>query len=296
MKNKIYIVLASLLVLLNACEDVVDINLGDQDVNMIAVEAKITTKENPYVFLYKTQRVSFAEPFPGISDAVVTISDNSVPAKTIQLVESDNTPGLYFPNENEEYFGEPGKEYTITISTNGTIISATEALYEVVPIDSIQVHSSLRGDHRFLGVFTYGNETPGLGDYYKWDVYVNDSLISGAEYLVIASDELVDGNYINGFEIFTDFHDPNKPSERLIKLGDTVQVKQTSISEFAYYYYYQMFNQSQSGGMFSVPPANIKSNFTASDESTVVGLFTTHDVSQSNVIIIDETIENQLEK
>jgi hypothetical protein len=284
------------MVVLNACEDVVDINLDDQDVNMIAVEAKITTKENPYLFLYKTQRVSFAEPFPGISDAVVTISDNSVPAKTIQLVESDDTPGLYSPDENEEYLGEPGKEYTVTISTNGTIISATEALYEVVPIDSIQVHSSLRGDHRFLGVFTYGNETPGLGDYYKWDVYVNDSLISGAEYLVIASDELVDGNYIRGFEIFTDFHDPNKPEERLLKLGDKVQVKQTSISEFAYYYYYQMFNQSQSGGMFSVPPANIKSNFTASDGSTVVGLFTTHDISQSNVIIIDETIENQLEE
>lgn len=296
MKNKIYIVLASLLVLLNACEDVVDINLDEQDVNMIAVEAKITTKENPRVFLYKTQRVSFAEPFPGISDAVVTISDNSVPAKTIQLVESDDKPGLYFPAENEEYLGEPGKEYTVTISTNGTIISATEVLYEVVPIDSIQVHSSLRGEHRFLGVFTYGNETLGLGDYYKWDIYVNDSLISGAEYLVIASDELVDGNYIKGFEIFTDFHDPNKPEERLLKLGDKVQVKQTSISEFAYYYYYQMFNQSQSGGMFSVPPANIKSNFTASDGSTVVGLFTTHDVSQSNVVIIDETIENQLKK
>lgn len=296
MKNKIYIVLASLLVLLNACEDVVDINLDEQDVNMIAVEAKITTKENPHVFLYKTQRVSFAEPFPGISDAVVTISDNSVPAKTIQLVESDDKPGLYLPAENEEYLGEPGKEYTVTISTNGTIISATETLYEVVPIDSIQVHSSLRGEHRFLGVFTYGNETPGLGDYYKWDIYVNDSLISGAEYLVIASDELVDGNYIRGLEIFTDFHDINKPSERLLKLGDKVQVKQTSISEFAYYYYYQMLNQSQSGGMFSVPPANIKSNFTASDGSTVVGLFTTHDISQSNTIIIDETIENQLKK
>ena len=296
MKNKIYIVLASLLVLLNACEDVVDINLDEQDVNMIAVEAKITTKENPRVFLYKTQRVSFAEPFPGISDAVVTISDNSVPAKTIQLVESDDKPGLYFPAENEEYLGEPGKEYTVTISTNGTIISATEALHEVVPVDSIQVHSSLRGEHRFLGVFTYGNETPGLGDYYKWDIYVNDSLINGAEYLVIASDELVDGNYIKGFEIFTDFHDTNKPSERLLKLGDKVQVKQTSISEFVYYYYYQMFNQSQSGGMFSVPPANIKSNFTASDGSTVVGLFTTHDVSTSNVVIIDDAIENQLKK
>jgi hypothetical protein len=55
-----------------------------------------------------------------------------------------------------------------------------------------------------------------------------------------------------------------------------------------------MFNQSQSGGMFSVPPANIESNFTASDGSTVVGLFSAHDVSDSNKIIIDDTIESQL--
>lgn len=294
MKNKIYIFLASILLLLNACEDVIEVKLSDEDVNMYAVEAKITTEENPYVHLYKTQVVSSDEPYQGISNAVVSISDNSTPPKTIQLVESNETPGLYVPIENEEFKGETGKEYTVTISTNGTVLTATDLLAKVEPIDSIQVHSSLRGDHRFLGVFTFGNETPGLGNYYKWDIYINNELLNGAEYLVIASDELVEGNYVNGFEIFTDFHDPNDDSERLLQLGDTVQVKQTSISEFSYYYYYQMFNQSQSGGMFSVPPANIESNFTASDGSTVVGLFSAHDVSDSNKIIIDDTIESQL--
>jgi Na+-translocating ferredoxin:NAD+ oxidoreductase RnfG subunit len=294
MKNKIYVFLASILLLLNACEDVIEVKLSDEDVNMYAVEAKITTEENPYVHLYKTQVVSSDEPYQGISNAVVSISDNSTPPKTIQLVESNETPGLYVPIENEEFKGETGKEYTVTISTNGTVLTATDLLAKVEPIDSIKVHSSLRGDHRFLGVFTFGNETPGLGNYYKWDIYINNELLNAAEYLVIASDELVEGNYVNGFEIFTDFHDPNDDSERLLQLGDTVQVKQTSISEFSYYYYYQMFNQSQSGGMFSVPPANIESNFTASDGSTVVGLFSAHDVSDSNKIIIDDTIESQL--
>jgi hypothetical protein len=294
MKNKIYIFLAFILILLNACEDVVKVRLNEEDLDIYAIEAKITTEDNPYVYVYKTQVVSSAESYKGVSNAVVTVADNSQPSQTIQLVESTEKPGMYIPENGINFLGEINKEYSVTISTNGTILTATDMLREVEPIDSIQVHSSLRGDHLFLGIFTFGNETPGLGDYYKWDIFINNELLNGLEYMVIASDDLVDGNYINGFEIFTDFHDPNKPSERLLNLGDTIQVKQTSISEFTYNYYYQMFNQSQSGGMFSVPPANIVGNFTSSDGREVLGLFTAHDVSSSNTIIIDEAIESQL--
>jgi hypothetical protein len=166
----------------------------------------------------------------------------------------------------------------------------------VEPVDSIQVHSSLRGNHRFLGIFMYGNETPGIGNYYKWDIYINNKLLGDSEYLAIASDEQVDGNYISGFEIFTDFHDLKKPENRLLNLGDTIQVKQTSISEFGWLFYYQVFEQGQTGGLFSVPPANIKGNFTSNDGRKVMGLFTAHDVSASNKVVIDENIENQLNK
>ena len=294
MKNIIYTVLILVLILLNACEEVVDVKLNEENLNIYAVEAKITTEDNPYVYLYKTQVVSSAESYEGVSNALVTVTDNSVPSNTVQLVESSNMPGLYIPEEGTVFYGEKGKEYTVSISVENAVLTATDKLNEVEPIDSIQVHSSLRGDNRFLGIFTYGNEPPGLGNYYKWDVYINNELLNGAEYLVIASDELVDGNYVEGFEIFTDFHDPNEPEDRLINLGDTIQVKQTSISEFAYNFYFQMLNQSQTGGMFSVPPANIKGNFTSNDGREILGLFTAHDVSSSNMIVIDETIESQL--
>lgn len=294
MKKQTYIVFVILLLFLNACEDIVEVNLGDETVNLYAVEAKINTRGNPFIYLFTSQHVNLDAPYTGVSNAVVTISDNSEPPKSIQLVESAETPGLYIPGKNEIYTGEINKEYTVTISTESKVLTASDILLRVEPIDSIQVHSSLRGDHRFLGVYTYGNEPPGLGNYYKWDIYINNKLLNDAEYLFVAKDELVDGNYVNGLEIFTDFHDPDDPSERLINLGDTIQVEQTSVSEFAYNYYYQMYNQSQTGGMFSVPAANIESNFTASDGSTVLGLFTAQDVSPSNVVIVDETIESQL--
>jgi hypothetical protein len=154
----------------------------------------------------------------------------------------------------------------------------------------------MRGNGMFLGIFTYGKEPKGLGNYYKWDVFVNDTLIHEADRMAVTSDEFVDGNYIAKLEVYTDFHDPNKPLDRKLNVKDTVLVKQTSISEFAYNYYLQMMNQSTTGSLFSVPPANVRSNFTSSDGKSVLGVFTATDISVSNKVVIDQNRENQLNK
>lgn len=294
---KKYIVLLLLFILVfTSCEDVIPVKMNKEDIGLFAVEAKITTRDEPFVFLSKGIPVSEDNPFPGISNALVTITDDAQAANIVTLVEDTARAGYYIVPKDKMYYGVAGRTYTVTIETQGVTLSATDKLSTVEPIDSIQVRPSLRGDNRFLGVFTYGQETPGVGNYYKWDIYVNDTLLNDAQNLAIASDELVDGNYVNSLEIFTDFHDPNDKSERKLKYMDTVYVKQTSISEFAYNFYYQMLNQSSTGFLFSVPPANIKGNFTGSNGKTVLGLFTAHDVSVSNKVIIDDKIESQLDE
>jgi hypothetical protein len=297
MKNYIYLILFAFASLLNSCQDVIDVPLREQNLNLIAVEAGITTQDEPTVFLYRTLKVNQDQDYPGISNADVTISDNAIPANQITLIEDAVKKGLYKVPENIDYLGVAGREYTLTIKTEDNTITAKELLAPVVPIDSIQVVPSMRGDKRFLGVFTYGKEPKGIGSYYKWDIYVNDTLLNKAEQMAIASDEFVDGNYISKLEIFTDFYDINKEAtDRKIKLNDTVFVKQTSISKFDYNFYFQMINQANSGSMFSVPPASIKSNFTATNGKRVLGLFTAKDVSVSNKVIIDQSIESQLDK
>jgi len=280
----------------SSCEDVIDVNLSDKELNLIAVEARITTVDQPAVFLYKTLHVDQDVAYPGISGADVSISDNENPAHKITLVELVSKKGLYIVPAGEKYPGIPGRVYTLSIVTGGVTITATEKLEPVEPIDSIQVRPSMRGDKLFLGVFTYGQESPGLGDYYKWDVYINDTLVHSTDRFAVASDEFVDGNYIPGLEIFTDFYDTKTPEDRMLNLNDVISVKQTSISEFAYNYYFQMINQNSTGSLFSVPPANIKSNFISSDQKPVLGLFIASDVSVSNRVDIDESIESQLKK
>jgi hypothetical protein len=294
-----YIIIAIALLSFASCEDVIEVDVKDQEKDLYIVEAKITTLDEPWVFVSKTLSVTVDQPYLGISNLTVTITDDAQPANGITLIEDAERKGYYTIPDSVDYFGVAGRTYTLSILTPENItLTATETLYEVVPIDSIQVTPSERGDKLFLGVFTYGNETPGLGNFYKWDIYVNGNIlkIDNAEYLAFASDELVDGNYISGLEIFTDFHDLNVKSERILNLDDTIYVKQTSTTEFAYYYYYQMGNQSTGGSMFSVPPANIPGNFTSSDGNKVVGLFTAHDISISNSVVVDKYIEAQLKK
>ena len=293
-KSIIYILAVSAFFV--SCEDVVEIKLSDKDIGLYAIEAKITTNNNPFVFISKSQLVSSDKENPGVSGAKVVITDNSTPQKSITLQESNGRKGLYIPKQETFFFGEKGREYILTITVDGVAMSATELLAPVEPIDSIQIRPSSRGDKLFLGIFTYGNEPAGLGNYYKWDIYVNKRLLFSSDYLVVASDEIVDGNYIDGLEIFTDFHDPAKPEDMIIKLGDSIQVKQTSISKFGYNYYFQMLNQGQTGGLFSVPPANIKSNFVSTDQRLVLGMLTANDVSVSNTVVIDEKLLSELRK
>ena len=114
--------------------------------------------------------------------------------------------------------------------------------------------------------------------------------------MAFANDELVDGNYIYDMEIFTDFYDDeeidedgSEISDKVLYMGDTIQVVQSSISRSAYNFYLGMQNQAFSGSPFSVPPANLPGNLNSNNDKKVLGLFSARDVSASNTVIIDST-------
>jgi len=295
MKNYIYLLLIALLGILGSCEDIINVKLNEGNLNLLGVEATITTINEPTVFFYQTLKVNQAEAYPGISGAVVVMTDDATPSNQITLVESATKKGFYQVPQNASFLGVAGREYTLTIQTPEATLIAKDKLNAVAAIDSIQIAASPRGEQRFLGIFTYGKEPQGIGNFYKWDVFINDTLVYEADRLAIMSDEFENGKYMFKNEIYTDFHDPQKPNERKLNVNDTVYVKQTSISEFAYNFYFQVINQANTGSLFSVPPANIKSNFTSSDGKPVLGLFVARDVSISNKVVITQEMDDQLQ-
>ncbi|MFV0590085.1 MAG: DUF4249 domain-containing protein [Draconibacterium sp.] len=292
--KKIYLFKTAVLSLLSvffltACEDVVEVDLNDSDIDLFAVEAYINTKpaDNVYVKIEKTLRVDQAETNPAVNNAVVEISDNETIPNTVLLEEQGNT-GVYKLPGNTVYEAVPGRTYHLTITTpDGTVITASEYLQQVEKLDETKINLSARGDYEFLAVFINSQETPGKGNYYKWDIYINNELLYESEYLAFASDELVDGNYIYDFEILTDFEDNEE--DKVFHKGDTVRVEQLSISETTYDFYVGLMNQAFSGSPFSVPPANVPGNLTSSDGKRVLGLFSARDISVGESIVINDS-------
>jgi hypothetical protein len=286
---KISILLLIFSAFLISCEDVIDVELNDENIDLFSVEAYINTKQNNSVFvkIEKTLPVTYAEQNPAVNNATVEISDTELSPNKVILVEDGNT-GIYKLPLNSSFSAVTDRTYKLTItSPEGIVISGEDYLQKVEPLDTTKINLSARGDFEFLAIFVNSQETPGLGHYYKWNIYKNEDLLYKSEQMSFVSDELVDGNYVSDFEIFTDFVEEDE--EKVFLFGDTVYVEQLSISKYAYQFYTGMLNQAFTGSPFSVPPANVPGNFTSSDGKKVLGLFTTNDISVGNKIIIDST-------
>ena len=283
------IILLFAVIALTSCEDVVNVKLDGEDIDLIAVEAYINTKaeNNVYVKLERTLAVNQTTQNPVISNAVVQLSDNAATPNTVTLEEQGNT-GIYLLPAETSYPGVTGRTYTLTITTpDGTVITGEEYLQEIETLDSVKVNLSDRGNYEYLGIYINSQETPGLGNYYKWDIYINGEFLNDGEDLAFASDELVDGNYIYDMLILLDWEDEEE--DKILHQGDTIVVEQLSISKAAYEFYWGLDDQAWAGGPFSVPPANVPSNLTSSDGKRILGLFSARDISVGNTVIIDDS-------
>ncbi|MDX1285266.1 MAG: DUF4249 family protein, partial [Draconibacterium sp.] len=215
MKNSFIYILSVVTVLssflFTSCEDVVEVELNSEDLGLVSVEAYLNTRPNDNIFVKveKTLPVDNPSINPAISNALVEISDNQATPNQVTLDEVGNS-GIYKLPTNVKYDAIPGRTYELKITTpDGVVIKASEMLQKVEKLDTVKIHLSARGNFEFLAIFINSKETSGLGNYYKWDIYKNDKHLNDIENQPFASDELVDGNYIYDFEIFTDFQNPH---------------------------------------------------------------------------------------
>lgn len=296
MKKLLY-VLGFVALVLSSCEEVIDFPLDESDIDLYVIDAKITTRDNIKVYITKSITVYDTNTNPAVSGAMVSISDDATPANVLYLTESADSAGLYSVPEGESYPGVIDRTYTLTVQIDDETFTATEKLPEVSKLDSLVIKPSLRGDKAFLAIYINTQEPEGESpDYYKWNFYVDGVFYDEPFDLFITDDSEVDGNYISNLEIFTDYHDVDDTTQRVLTFNSEIYVEQVSITELAYEYYIALYNQYYSGGLFSVPPSNAASNFTTTGNKKVLGLFQASDISVSETIKIDSTLENQLNK
>lgn len=237
--------LAASLGLLSSCTDVVDVDLPDPE-PQLAVEGNITDQPGPYTIrLTKTGPYFTKDELPAVRGAELTLADNEGTTETLR----EMAPGVY---QTSRIRGKIGNQYVLTIKSEGEEYRAATEIKRIPGIDGLtqKVKTGEAGWDDGIYAFYNGPELPGVGDYYRFKIWINGELQNDPGDLVVRDDALVDGRYIGDIELN---EDPLQP-------GDSVRVQLLSLPQDYYYFLNEMFTQINNVGLFSSPPANVRSN------------------------------------
>ena len=280
MKKISYIIIAiaiAITVTTLSCTEDFDVTLGSTYERVI-IQGSISNERKAHqVILSKSADYFSNQQTPRITGATVTISDGDT---TFYLTEISD--GIY---ETDTLAGEPGKTYTLDIIIDDQSYTSSCYLNYCSPIDSIKIGYYDYGDideyDNFVVVLLYAQEPATPNNYYLWNVYRNDTLISDTlSAKRLETDMFVNGLYISDYE-----------AQWLeVQIGDTVMLEMQSIVEEYYDYFFQVMAETVwDGGPFEGPPANPKGNIS----NDALGFFLAYSVERSTTIVPekDEWIE-----
>ncbi|RAK64177.1 DUF4249 domain-containing protein [Hymenobacter edaphi] len=233
------------LALLSSCTDVVDVELPEPE-PLLAVEGNITDQPGPYTIrLTKTGPYFQDQEPPVVRGAELVLSANDGTTETLR----ETAPGVY---QTRQLQGKIGQHYVLSIKAEGQHYRAATEIKRIPGIDGLsqQYKQNEPGWDNGIYAFYNGPELPGAGDYYRFKIFLNGELQNDPDDLVVRDDALVDGRYIGGIELNSE---PLQP-------GDSVRVQLLSLPQDYYYFLNEMFTQINNVGLFSSPPANVRSN------------------------------------
>ena len=258
----------------SSCQDVIDLEVPDGEV-LLVVDGWITDQEGEKQVLLSTTANYFDNiKAPTVEDALVVLFDENGTVDT--LLESN--PGVYVTN----YQGVVGKTYHIYIQTvSGEEYESNPELLKFVSAIAA-VHAEFKEETSFEDEGYYvsiDTEEPlGIGDFYRWKQFVNDTLLNEPFDLLYASDEFVDGNPIIDFDVTTE----------PLSLGDNYRIQQLSISKEAFNFFTQLQTQTAFvGSLFDSPPAALQGNMVSvnSTDKNVLGYFGASAVSEIGMVV-----------
>lgn len=230
-----------------ACEKVIDVDLNDAAPEIV-IEANLSNStELGEVLISKTGSYFGESSVEEISDALVTMEDESGNVYLLDEVES----GYY---RTFEIVPEENTNYKLSVNVEGEKYEASSTLNTAVKIDSIYYYyddgfAFIEGGYSVKLLFV---DPVGQKNFYRIKVYQNDTLFNAANEIVLFDDRLIDGQELEvslqGF---------------IFDLGDTIAIQLISLDEGAYEYY-KTFQELTNVNPGSAAPANPTSNISNS--------------------------------
>ena len=260
-----------------SCEEVVDLKVPETSPQLV-VDGSITNRPGLQVVKLSWSTAYFEETAPPVvEDAQIILRDNQGRSETLR-----HEPGGRYVTETP---GIVGNTYwiEITLSDGRAFQSLPEELFPVAPVKGIKV---IREDEEEepdeegkvgYSVLLDADEPGDEVNFYRWKVYVNDTLEAKADDLSFARDDFVNEE-VRDVEIFAD----------LMRHGDHVRVEQMSITERYYDFLTVLFQQTVFvGGLFDPPPAPIVGNVVSTSEESerALGYFYATAIEEGETVI-----------
>ena len=269
MKALKYTILLSIVVILNACEEVIDLDLNSSD-PQIVIEGNITT-DNEYAIVKISKSVNFDEAniFPKVEGAIVTIEDNSGNREILTETET----GIY---TGSELTGIAGRTYYLTVETEGQFFSSTSTIPEQVKFDTLIVNE-LESSDRGFGNVNDGSDYEvnvrysdpfGVKNYYAFLEYINGEPIGG---IYVFDDRISDGQTTEVTLLSFD---------RSLSSGDVITIEMHCIDK-SIHDYYSSFGNTGGGFIASTTPAIPYTNIVGGK----LGDFSAHTIETKQVVI-----------
>ena len=248
----------------SSCEKVIELDIREADMKYV-IEGVVTGDPNTCkVKITRTKRLTESNQFPGVSGAIVTITDNS----TIYNL-TETSPGLYV---NNQLVGVTGRTYELSITINNELFTASCTMQQAVPIDIVNIDRGPFGQYKFATVFY--TDPAGQNNGYRFIQYVN-GLKDPA--IFWNNDEFTDGQ-TEAVRLDNGVSDENDP--RSISTGDIVTIELLSIDDPIYRFWSTMQFGGADGSGFTASPANPITNI----RGGALGYFSVHPVRKMTVI------------
>ncbi|MDD3079410.1 MAG: DUF4249 domain-containing protein [Paludibacter sp.] len=252
-----------------SCTEIIHLDINSSDPQLV-VEAQIGEGEPAVINLTKSVNLDDEDDFPIVSGAIITLSDASGNTENLEEI----IPGKYVSISMR---GRAGETYHIDIEVEDKSVTASCDCPDRVNFDSMKVVNSVYpggGDiplysgqsKAFYEITVAYQDPPEIDNFYRFEIYVNNSLYASSIY----NDERYNGlSNENTIIIYNDS----------IKTGDKITVEMQCISKEVYNYFNSMENSGMSSGNSS-SPSNPYTNLVGTD----LGYFSAYTVQRKDYI------------
>lgn len=259
---KTLLLIFTTILLCTSCEKVIDLPLAS-NTSKVVIEANITDQAGPY-FVKITKSVPFdnASNYPTITNANVTIADNTGITNTLTHIGN----GVY---ATSTLAGVVGRTYTLNVTVDGTTYTAKSTMPAKIPLDSLSYRPIIFGPTTQKTVTPKFLDPIVLGNNYRFVMKVNG---------VLDKSYFIDNDNVgNGIQ----YDRPLFSNDIELKTNDIVEIEMQCIDAQAFLYYFTLAEVSGNGPGGGTTPSNPPNGFT----NGALGLFSAH-TSQKRTIII----------